>query len=170
MIAVNEITTYQEDHMLWSEATKVIDVPAASAWKSLDPLLMQIIKIPTAGEESVKIVRVEEDAPVTHVGNRIVAKAAMLGGVIKASMSMQVVASEPSRYLGLAIHTYNMHFADIEFRIEAVESACRMSFRQGFRTKKKSATQTGEQIDTKAREMPETARIFNLWVELTKLV
>jgi hypothetical protein len=156
--------------MLWSDATKVVDVSAASAWKSLDALLMQIIKIPTAGEETVKVIRIEENVPVIHVGNRIVAKAAMLGGIIKASMSMEVVDSEPPRYLRLAIHTYNMHFADIEFRIESVESGCRMTFRQGFRTKKKPARQTGEQVDTKAREMPETARVFNLWVRLTKSV
>jgi len=167
MVAGNEITTYKEDNMFWSDATAVVDVSAGSAWKSLDSLLMRIIEIPTAGGEPVKILRVKDDVPVTYVGNRLVAKAAMLGGIIKASISMQVTASNPPRYLRLAIHTFNMHFADVDFRIEPVESGCRLRYRQGFRTKQKSSGRIGEHLDMKPREMPETARIFNLWIELT---
>ena len=167
MVAVNEITTYKEDSMFWADATEIVDVSADAAWKSLDRLLMRIIEIPTAGEESVEVHRVSEGVPVTYVGNRLVAKAAMLGGIINASMSMRVTASDPPRYLRLAIHTFNMHFADVDFRIEPVDSGCRLTFRQGFRSKRKLSKSVGEQVAMKSREMPETAQIFNLWVEMT---
>ena len=167
MVAGNEITTYKEDNMFWADATALVDVSADSAWKSLEPLLMRIIEIPTVGGEPVKVLRVKEDVPVTYIGNRFIAKAAMLGGIIKASMSMQVTASNSPRYLRLAIHTFNMHFADVDFRIEPVESGCRLTYRQGFRSKQKSPGRIGEPLDMKRREMPETARIFNLWIELT---
>lgn len=168
MVAVNEITTYEEDNMLWADATETVDVSAAAAWKSLERLLMRIIEIPGAGGESVEVRRVQEDVPVTHVGNRLVAKAAMLGGIINTSMSMLITASEPPRYLRLAIHTFNMHFADADFRIEPADSGCRLTFRQGFRSKRKPPKSVGQQVGVKPREMPETARIFNLWVELTR--
>jgi len=167
MVAVNEITTYKEDNMFWAEATEVVNVSARSAWQSLDRLLLRIIEIPNAGAGSVKVLRVENDVPVTHVGNKLVAKAAMLGGIFKASMTMQVTASDPLRYLRLAIHTFNMHFADVEFRIEPVESGCRLTYRQGFRTKQKRTRSMDEPSATAPPEMPETARIFNLWVEIT---
>ena len=167
MVAVNEITTYKEDNMYWADATEVVDVSADAAWKSLDSLLVRIIEIPTAGEESVEVRRVSEGVPVTYVGNRLVAKAAMLGGLINASMSMRITASEPSRYLRVAIHTFNMHFADADFRIKPVESECRLTFRQGFRSRQRLSKSVGQQVAAKAREMPETAQIFNLWVEMT---
>lgn len=153
--------------MFWADATEVVDVSADAAWISLEPLLIRIIDIPTAGGESVEVRRVIEDVPVTHVGNRLVAKAAMLGGIINTSMSMLVTASDPPRYLRLAIHTFNMHFADAEFRIAPVESGCRLTFRQGFRSKQKPSDPASEQVSLKSREMPETAQIFNLWVDMT---
>jgi hypothetical protein len=168
MVAVNEITTYKEDNMFWADATEVVDVSAACAWKSLDSLLMRIIRIPTTRGDSVKLVRVKEDVPVTHVGNKFVAKAAMLDGLIKASMSMKITDAAPPRYLRLAIRTFNMHFADVDFRIEPIESSCRMTYRQGFRSKNNSSKRVGEQVNMKSREMPETARIFNLWVEIAR--
>jgi len=167
MVAGNEITTYKEEDMFWADATEVVNVSAGAAWKSLDSLLMRIIKIPAIGGEPVKVLRVKEDVPVTYVGNRLVAKAAMLGGIIKASMSMRVTASNPPRYLRLAIRTFNMHFADVDFRIEPVESGCRLTYRQGFRSKHKSSGRIDRHVDMKPREMPATARIFNLWVEIT---
>lgn len=168
MVAVNEVTTYKEDNTFWADATEVVSVSAGSAWESLDRLLPRIVEIPNAGANSVKVLRVNDDVPIAHVGNKIVAKAAMLGGIFKASMSMQVTASESPRYLRLAIHTFNMHFADVEFRIEPLESGCRLTYRQGFRTKQKTSTSTGAQSAVKPPEMPETARIFNLWVEMTR--
>ena len=165
MVAVNEVTTYKEDNTIWADATEVVNVSAGSAWESLDRLLLRIIEIPNAGADSVKILRVKDDVPMTHVGNKLVAKAAMLGGIFKASMSMQVTVADPPRYLRLAVHTFNMHFADVEFRIEPVESGCRMTFRQGFRTRQKRSRSPGEQSAIMPPEMPETARIFNLWVE-----
>lgn len=168
MVAVNEITTYSEDNMFWADATEVLDISVDTAWASLEPLLMRLIEIPTAGKASVEVMRVKEGVPATFVGNRLVAKAVMLGGIIKASMSMLVVASKPPRYLRLAIHTFNMHFADVDFRIEPVESGCRMSFRQGFRSKQNFLGWAGEHVTAKPREMPETARIFNMWVEIAR--
>jgi hypothetical protein len=167
MVAVNEVTTYKKDNMLWAEATEVVDVPADAAWKSLESLLVRIIEIPTTGDESVEVRRASEGVPMTHVGNRIVAKAAMLGGIINTSMCMLVTDSDPPRYLRVAIHTFNMHFADADFRIEPVDSRCKLTFRQGFRSRQKSSKSADEQATAKAREMPETAQIFNLWVELT---
>lgn len=168
MVAVNEITTYKQDNMIWAEASEVVDVSADIAWKSLDQLLIDIIKIPAAEGESVRVRRVTKDGPVTQVGNKVVAKAAMLGGIVNASMSMQVTESNPPHFLRLAIHTFNMHFADAEFRIEAVARGCRLTYRQGFRAKQNSSNNSGEQVDMTPREMPETARIFNLWVQMTQ--
>ena len=154
--------------MFWADATENVDVSAETAWKSLDPLLMRIIEIPTDGGSSVEVRRVSEGVPVTYLGNRLVARAAMLGGIINASMSMLVTASDPPRYLRLAIHTFNMHFADADFRIEPVDSGSRLTFRQGFRSRQISSRAGGGQVDMKSREMPETARIFNLWVEMAR--
>jgi hypothetical protein len=167
MVAVNEVTTYKEDSMYWADATELVDVSADAAWKSLDALLVRIIEIPTAGEESVEVRRVSEGVPVTYVGDKLVAKAAMLGGVINTSMSMRVTASEPPHYLRVAIHTFNMHFADADFRIEPMDPGCRLTFRQGFRSRQSMSKSVGEQVAMKSREMPETARIFNMWVEMT---
>lgn len=167
MVAVNEVTTYKEDNMFWADATEIVDVSADAAWNSLDALLMRIIEIPTTGNESVEVRKASEGVPVTHVGNRFVAKAAMLGGIINTSMSMLVTDSEPPRYLRVAIHTFNMHFADAEFRIEPVGSRCKLTFRQGFRSRQKLSKSVDEQEAAKTREMPETAQIFNLWVEMT---
>ena len=170
MVAVNEVTTYEEDNTFWADATEVIDVSDAAAWKSLDRLLLRIIEIPNAGKNSVKVLRVKDDVPMIYVGNKFVAKAAMLGGLFKASMSMQVTAADPPRYLRLAIQTFNMHFAHVEFRIEPAESGCRLTYRQGFRTKQKRSRSLGEHSETIPPEMPETARIFNLWVEMAGAV
>lgn len=167
MVAVNQITTYKVGNTFWADATEVVDVSASSAWKSLDQLLMRIIEIPSVGANSVEVVRVNKDVPMIYVGNKLVAKAAMLGGIFKASMSMQVTASNPPHHLRLAIRTFNMHFADVEFRIEPVESGCKLTYRQGFRTKQRLSRSMGENMETKRPEMPETARIFNLWVEMT---
>lgn len=168
MVAVNEITTYREDNMLWADATKVVGISVDSAWKSLDLLLVRIIEIPTVGGASVKVLRVKEDVPMTYIGNTFVSEAAALGGITKASMSMKVTESDPPRYLRLAVRTFNMHFADVDFRIEALESGCQLTYRQGFRSKKKSSSAAGEHVGTKSRELPETAQIFNLWVELSR--
>lgn len=168
MIAVNEIKTYEDGAMIWADATEVVEVSADAAWASLDPLLMRIIEIPSAGGESVKIRRARKDAPLTSQGNRLVAKAARLGGVLEASMSMEVTESTPPSYLRLAVHTYNMHFADIDFRITKVNSGCELTFRQGFRTSRKSTKAAGVREALTSREMPETARIFNLWVEIAR--
>lgn len=168
MVAVNEVTTYKEGSMYWADATEVVDVSVTAAWESLDPLLVRIIEIPSAGGESVKIRRVREDVPLTFEGNRLVARAARLGGVINASMSMQITESDPPHYLRLAVHTYNMHFADVDFRINPVESGCALSYRQGFRSRQKMSKEGGIQEVLTAREMPETARIFNLWVDLAR--
>jgi hypothetical protein len=167
MVAVNEITTYKEDNTFWADATELVDVSASYAWKSLDLLLVRIIEIPNVGANSVNVVRVKDGVPMIHVGNKLVAKAAMLGGIFKASMSMQVTVSDPPHHLRLAIHTFNMHFADVEFRIEPVGSGCNLTYRQGFRTKQELSGSMGEHMDVKPPEMPETARIFNLWVEMS---
>ena len=166
MIAVNEITTYREGNMFWADATDVVDVSTESAWECLDVLLMRIIEIPPVGGSSVKVRRIRNDVPVIYVGNKFIAQVAMLGGLIKSSLCMQVTDSDPPRYLRLAIHTFNMHFADADFRIESVESRSRLTYRQGFRSKSRSSGGPGEPVDLKAREMPETARIFNLWAEI----
>jgi hypothetical protein len=166
MIAVNEITTYREGNMFWADATGVVDVSAASAWMSLDVLLMRIIEIPPVGGSSVRIRRIRDNVPVMYVGNKFVARAAMLGGIIKSSLCMQITELDPPKYLRLAIHTFNMHFADADFRIESVDAGSRLTYRQGFRSRGRSSGQSGGPVDMKAREMPETARIFNLWVEI----
>lgn len=168
MVAVNEITTYSEDNMFWADATEVLDVSVDAAWESLEPLLMRLIEIPTVGGESVEVIRVKKGVPVAFVGNRLVAKAVMLSGIIKASMSMLVIASNPPRYLRLAVHTFNLHFADLDFRIDPVESGCRLSYRQGFRSKQNFLGWAGEHVTMKPREMPETARIFNMWAEIAR--
>lgn len=166
MVVMNEITTYKEGNMYWADATDVVDISADCAWTSLEPLLMRIIEIPAVAGGSVKVIRVKEDAPVTFLGNRLVARAAMLGGIIKASMSMKVTVSDPPRYLRLAVRTFNMHFADIDFRIHSLESGCRLSYRQGFRSRQNLSRSIGVNTGKKVREMPATARIFNSWVEL----
>lgn len=168
MLAVDEVTTYVEGDMIWADATALVDVTPARAWAGLDPLLTQIIAIPSVGEDSVRIRRVKGGVPLTHEGNRFVAKAARLGGVVNASMSMEVTESKPLRYLRLAVHTYNMHFADVDFRIDEADTGCRLSYRQGFRSRQESSDRGVEPDDQTSREMPETARIFNLWVELAR--
>jgi hypothetical protein len=168
MVAVNRITTYRENDMLWAEATEVVDVSADAAWESLDTLLMNLIEIPAVGGESVEVSRVKEGVPVTHAGNRIIAKATMLGGIIQAKMSMTVKVSEAPRYLRLAINVFTNHFADVEFRIVPEASGCRLSFRQGFRSRKRVSGSIGEHAAAKSTEMPETARIFNMWVEVAR--
>lgn len=168
MVAVNEIKTYEDGTMIWADASEVVEVSADAAWASLERLLLRIIEIPSAGGESVRIRRVRKDVPLTFTGNRLVAKAARLGGIINASMSMEVTESTPPTYLRLAVHTYNMHFADIDFRITAVKSGCELRYRQGFRSKQKSTKAAGVQDALTSREMPETARIFNLWVEIAR--
>lgn len=44
-----------------------------------------------------------------------------------APLLMQITASDPPRYLPLAIRTFNMPFADVELRIQPVESGCKLS-------------------------------------------
>lgn len=168
MVAVNEITTYREGNMYWADAGEVVDVSPDAAWESLDTLLMRLIEIPTVGGESVQVIRVKEDVPVTHVGNRIIAKATMLGGIIEAKMSLRVKVSDSPRYLRLAINVFNNHFADVEFRIRPVESGCRLTYRQGFRSRKSNSASTDDRAATRSSEMPETARIFNMWVEIAR--
>jgi len=163
-----EVTTYREDNMYWAEASGTLALAAECAWKSLDQLLLRIIDIPMAAGKSIKLIRVKDDAPITHVGNELVARAAMLKGVIKASMSMKVTECVPERYLRLNVHTYNMAFAVIDFRIQSTESGCRLTFRQGFRSRKSMPRHTESQESAKTREMPETERIFNLWTELAE--
>lgn len=166
MVAVNEITTYKEGNMLWAAASEAVDVSADSAWQGIDILLLRIIEIPTVGKTSVKIRRVGKDVPLTHLGNTLVAEAAMLGGITKATMSMKITESNPLRYLRLAVNMSSMHFADIDFRIEPLDSGCQLTYRQGFRTRRKSSQAEGERVGQKMRELPETARIFNLWVDI----
>lgn len=168
MVAVNEITTYREDNMLWAAATEVIHVPADAAWQSIHRLLLRIMEIPTLGDASVKIRRVREDVPIIYVGNSFVAEAATLGGVTKATMSMKITESSPPHYLRLAVNMSSMHFADVDFRIEPLAAGCRLTYRQGFRTRKKSLESTGEQLGRRMRELPETAQIFNLWVDFSR--
>lgn len=168
MLAVDEVTTYVEGNMIWADATAIVEVTPVRAWESLAPLLTRIIAIPSEGEDSVKIRRVKDGVPLTHEGNRLVAKAARLGGIVNASMSMEVTESEPLRYLRLAVHTYNMHFADVDFRIDEADPGCRLSYRQGFRSRRDSSDRGGASDGQTPREMPETARIFNLWVELAR--
>ena len=166
MVAVNEITTYKEGNMLWAAATEVVDVSADLAWQGIDVLLLRIIEIPTVGKASVKIRRIRENVPLTYVGNTLIAEAAMLGGITKATMSMKITQSTPLHYLRLAVRMSSMHFADIDFRIEPLDSGCQLTYRQGFRTRRKSSEPNGEQVGKKMRELPETAQIFNLWVDI----
>ena len=147
-----------------------MELPAGCAWKSLDRLLMRIIEIPSAAGQSVKLVRAQKDVPMTHVGNELIARAAMLQGIIKASMSMKVKESIAERYLRLDVRTYNMSFAVIDFRIQPIESGCLLTFRQGFRSRQNFSSGAGQNDSAKPRALPETERIFNLWIELARAV
>lgn len=169
-MASAEIRTYRDGDTYWAEASGVVDIPIACAWQSLDRLLMRIIEMPASGESSVKLRRSGKDVPLMHVGNELVARAAMLGGVIKASMSMKIKECIPPEYLRLDVRTYNMTFAIVDFRIESVETSSRMTFRQGFRSRKKLSSAAAPGIPTKARAMPETERIFDLWVECARAI
>ena len=159
------VTTYREGGIYWAEADAVLDVSLECAWKSLERLLMRIIEMPDSGDNSVRLRRAEKNVPLIHVGNELVARAAMLGGVIKASMSMKVTECISGEYLRLDVRTYNMSFAIIDFRIRPVDTGTRMTFRQGFRSRSKRADAKSDGTAAPSREMPETERIFDLWVE-----
>ena len=108
-----------------------------------------------------------EGVPVTYVGNRLVAKAAMLGGIINASTMHADYGFGTVSLPTCGYSHLNMRFSDSGFRIEPVESECRLTFRQGFRSRQRLSKSVGQQVAAKAREMPETTQIFNLWIEMT---
>lgn len=163
-----EVSTYREGDIYWAQASGSSNISAACAWKSLDRLLMRIIEIPTAGNQSVKILRANKKAPIVHVGNELIARASILRGVIKASMSMKVTECIPGNYLRLDVRTYNMSFAVIDFRIQSAGRGSQLRFRQGFRSRRGMSRSISEQTATQYREMPETARIFNMWLEFAQ--
>lgn len=170
MLSSAEVTTYREDNMYWAEACGSLELPPACAWRSLDRLLVRLIEIPAASGQSIKLVRANKDVPMTHVGNELIVRAAMLQGVIKASMSMKVMECVPESYLRLDVRTYNLSFAVIDFRIHPTESGCQLIFRQGFRSRQNMSKSAEEPISAKPRVMPETERIFNLWIELAQTI
>ena len=164
--AIREITTYSGDGMFWADASQRVDVTPDAAWHSLEPLVMRLMTIPSAGGDSVEVQRVFPAAPFVHVGNRLVSKAVMLAGIIKTSMTMEITAADPPRYLRPAVHVFTRHVADVDFRIVPDENGCRLTYRQGYRSKENLLGWIGDGVKMAPRDMPENARIFNMWVEI----
>lgn len=168
MVAGVEVTTYRDGNMYWAEASGPLQVTPECAWKSLERLLMRIIEMPSCGGSSMRLVRTKKNVPLTHLGNELIAKAAMLQGIIKASMSMKVTESVEKSYLRLDVRTYNLSFAVIDFRIKSMDGGCKLIFRQGFRSRRHVSPSSENQAESTSREMPETARILNMWADFAE--
>lgn len=167
MITKDDIETYDEDDMLWVDATSEVVVTAERAWDAIEPLISRLTELGTIGKTDVEVRKRDPDGPLIAEGNEVVAVASALSGVIKMPMSMSVTKCEPGRYARLAITIFRkQHFADVDFKIDRIDDErTRLRYRQGFRYHESAFGWLAKHVSLNPREIPETVDLFNLWVD-----
>ena len=167
MVTRDDITIYDDEDMLWVDATDEVDVPADAAWDAIEPLIYHLTEMGTIGGADIEVNKVDPDGPFIADGNEVIAIASALRGAIKIHMKMVFTGTQPGRYARFAITLFHQqHFADVDFTIDPIDAGrSKLRYRQGFRYHDNAFGWLAKHVSLKPREIPETAELFNFWVE-----
>ncbi|QUR67734.1 hypothetical protein [Mycobacterium spongiae] len=161
MVTAEHVGRYKQDGFYWAHAADAVAITPKNAWAALERLLTDTLRrVPTISNRPIEVLRTGTGGSLLGVGAQLRTRAKVLA-VIGVPMRLTVIAVQPGRYVRIAV---NKNFADIDFRIDADNDECVLTYRQGFQQGTLLGW-IGANLTFGIREVPETAAILNTWVQ-----
>ncbi|WP_105615226.1 hypothetical protein [Vallitalea okinawensis] len=165
-IDTNDIKSYYDHEMTWVDATRFENVTPQSAWVSITTLFLErFTELSSISTQPLEIHKSQDDSLLLTKGNVIIARA-ILWGLFKIQLKLEVLEVRPERYLRLGATVLGQNFGDIDFHIRPEQDGTRMSYRQGLKIHFNLLGWVVRNISFDIGEKAETAEVYNLWLKI----